>query len=136
MKPELDKLLCDRYPEIFCNRDYAIRETCMRRGFECGDGWFSLIDTLCGAIQYYVATGECAPVIAVQVKEKFGTLRFYIRGGDEYVRGLIGMATALSARVCEKCGAPGDLLDTGGYSVLCPACRGADPKDALFVFRT
>lgn len=30
----------------------------------------------------------------VQVKSKFGTLRFYIDGGDEYVRGAIAVAGA------------------------------------------
>lgn len=47
-------------------------------------------------------------VVAVQVKEKFGSLRFYYRGGDDYVSGLVAMAEAMSAVTCDVCGSPTD----------------------------
>lgn len=59
-------------------------------------------------------------VIAVQVKEKFGTLRFYYDGGDEYVRALENMAESMSARTCEVCGNPGKVYRDGWHSTLCP----------------
>jgi hypothetical protein len=40
-----------------------------------------------------------------QVKEKFGTLRFYYTGGDDYIRGLVSMAESMSGVTCEGCGA-------------------------------
>ena len=48
-------------------------------------------------------------VVAVQVKEKFGGLRFYIVGGDDYIRGLIDFAEAMSYDICEVCGEKGHL---------------------------
>jgi hypothetical protein len=42
-------------------------------------------------------------VKVLQIKEKFGRLRFYITGGDDYVVGLIQMAEASSGLVCEIC---------------------------------
>src|SRR5450830_1151991 len=55
-------------------------------GIECGDGWFALIDRLSRAceneIETLMAQGvpkERWPRIA-QIKEKFGSLRFYVRG--------------------------------------------------------
>ncbi len=46
--------------------------------------------------------------MAVQVKEKFGGLRFYYSGGDSsYIRGVVDMAEQMSYRTCEVCGAPG-----------------------------
>jgi hypothetical protein len=36
-------------------------------------------------------------VVAKQIKEKFGTLRFYYDGGDEFIRGLDSMATSMSS---------------------------------------
>jgi hypothetical protein len=43
-------------------------------------------------------------LVAKQVKEKFGTLRFYYAGGDEYIRCLVDCAEELSMDVCETCG--------------------------------
>lgn len=47
MKKELDEELCRKYPQIFLNRNKPHDESCMGRGFECEDGWFKLIDSLC-----------------------------------------------------------------------------------------
>jgi len=51
-------------------------------------------------------------VIATQIKEKFGTLRFYYQGGDDYIRGLEAMADSMSAVICEECGSPGERRST------------------------
>lgn len=64
---------------------------------------------------------EVPEVVAVQVKEKFGTLRFYTNGGDEYIYGAISMAEALSAATCETCGAPGKLRGIGWLYTACDA---------------
>lgn len=76
MKKELELKLVELYPEIF--RDYGgdMRYTCMAWGMTCGDGWYSLLDSLCQTIEL-ITKGKDAQVIADQVKEKFGALRFY-----------------------------------------------------------
>ena len=51
-------------------------------------------------------------VVVTQIKEKFGTLRFYYDGGDEYIRGLEDMAESMTARTCEDCGSPGMARST------------------------
>jgi hypothetical protein len=51
-------------------------------------------------------------VVARQIKEKFGTLRFYYDGGDDYIRGLEAMAESMTARICEDCGGPGAARST------------------------
>lgn len=111
MDPDLDRSLCSRYPAIFRERHAAARRTAMCWGFCCGNGWYALIDTLCDEIQRRVDTHGVKDVVALQVKEKFGGLRFYVSGGDEYTAGLIWLADHLSTMVCEDCGAPG--LQTG-----------------------
>ena len=61
-------------------------------------------------------------VVASQIKEKFGTLRFYYYGGDDYIRGLEAMADSMSAITCEECGHPGQRHSTKKKSwirVLC-----------------
>lgn len=61
----------------------------------------------------------CPQVVATQVKEKFGTLRFYYYGGDDYCRGVESMADSMSAVTCEDCGSPGKLLTQGWHRTLC-----------------
>ncbi len=51
-------------------------------------------------------------VVVTQIKEKFGTLRFYYSGGDDYIRGLESMAASMTSRVCEECGSPGTTRST------------------------
>lgn len=62
-------------------------------------------------------------VVAVQVKEKFGTLRFYYDGGDDYIRGLASMAEAMSARTCESCGNPATQTHGGWIKTICQPCQ-------------
>ena len=61
----------------------------------------------------------CPQVIATQIKEKFGTLRFYYLGGDDYCRGIESMAESMSAVTCEVCGSPGKLRKGGWVQTLC-----------------
>lgn len=134
MKEDLDKALCEKYPKIFKNRDGSVMETCMAWGFECGDGWFDIIDILCHEIQNHVdwkskdlseEDRESLQVVAEQVKEKFGTLRFYFSGGDETTEGMISMAESMSHRLCEDCGCPGEQTKTRWIRTLCEKCKDA-----------
>ena len=109
MKQELDDLLSQRYPLTFAERNLSMQESCMYRGFSCDDGWFALIDALCERLQFWSDNNRAPQVVAVQVKEKFGGLRFYRRGADTEQRGMIIMAQAMLLRICEQCGKPGEL---------------------------
>lgn len=48
-----------------------------------------------------------------QIKEKFGTLRFYYDGGDEVIQGMVSFAEALSGNICEMTGEAGSLCKKG-----------------------
>lgn len=58
-------------------------------------------------------------VIATQIKEKFGGLRFYYNGGDSFIGGVVAMAEEMSYRTCEECGAPGKESTSGWIRTLC-----------------
>ena len=125
MKKELDDYLCTTYPDLFKNRHTSMQESCMFWGFECGDGWFNIINQLCNNIQHHLnwknKDGEVVhPVTVDQVKEKFGTLRFYYTGGDEYISGLVSMAESMSGVTCESCGKPGTRTQGGWIKTACP----------------
>jgi hypothetical protein len=57
--------------------------------------------------------------VAEQVKEKFGTLRFYTSGGDRLIDGMIWFAESMSGKICETCAKPGKLRNSGWIVTLC-----------------
>lgn len=155
MREELDKQLCEKFPDIFKNRNAPMNQTCMCWGFSCGDGWYPILEAMCYQIQGHInnrldqikwATQwneelarakeddelddwpswkskeereipePVTPVVAIQVKEKFGTLRFYYSGGDDFVRGVVRMAESMSARMCEVCGVPATSDPNNGWA--------------------
>ena len=130
MREELDKQLCEKYPKIFADRYKPMTETCMCWGLEVGDGWYQIIDSLCNQIQHHVdwkqeqkekyGRGEgCSQVVADQVKEKFGGLRFYYHGGDDVIDGMVRMAESWAAYTCEQCGNIGSTRGGGWIRTLC-----------------
>lgn len=60
-----------------------------------------------------------ARVTVAQIKEKFGGLRFYYDGGDEYISGLVTMAESWADKTCEVCGDAGQLRNGGWVRTLC-----------------
>ena len=186
MKQELDKLLCEKYPKMMVNRNKPMQETCMCWGFECGNGWFNILDQLMSNIQHHIdwkekqrqyamdynemaaqaKTGnfdlfekrmesvvdqaykekklgeivagdfrevpESIPQVTLdQVKEKFGTLRFYYTGGDDEISGMVRMAESMSGVTCEECGNPGETKGQGWVVTLCETHRVAREEKKL-----
>ena len=157
MKRELDEALCARYPLIFRDRNANMQHTAMCWGFDCGDGWYNIIDVLCGKLcsewlgaksryefikdkvgqKMYGGSGdiitqgeidlrkqimdeEASKVpVAVQVKEKFGGLRFYVQAATNKHYDFISFAESMSYRTCEMCGAPGKTYTDGWHTTLC-----------------
>lgn len=159
MSPELDKLLCEKYPIIFKDRHESITRTAMVWGFSCEDGWFALLDVMCDALMqdhdraksdlesaerclrdgisptYYTEEylekckkkyeEELAMVpVAIQVKEKYGTLRFYYYGGNLNTDSIVSAFEMMSAHTCETCGMTKDArrYTDGWFKTLCPSC--------------
>ena len=130
MKQELDTLLCERYPKLMVNRNLPMQETCMCWGFDCGDGWFNILDQLMGNIQHHIDWKNkkeevVAQVTLDQVKEKFGTLRFYYTGGDDVIDGMVRMAESMSGVTCEECSAPAKTHGPGWIRTICEPCEEA-----------
>ena len=157
MKKELDEALCAKYPLIFKDRHADMRTTAMCWGLDCGDGWYNIIDVLCGLLtsDYRHAETdyksikdklgkprwefdkkivtqenideskakmeeEAAKVsVAVQVKEKFGGLRFYVNRATDKHWNFISFAESMSYRTCEECGAVGKTYTDGWHKTLC-----------------
>ncbi|HRS26017.1 MAG TPA: hypothetical protein P5140_05690 [Methanofastidiosum sp.] len=104
MRPELDMKLVRSFPKIFRDRHESPTKTAMCWGFMCGDGWYALIYTLCSLIQEYIDKNNLSQVVAVEVKEKYGGLRFYTDYEDDVIGSYIWFAEEMSCRICEVCG--------------------------------
>lgn len=65
-----------------------------------------------------VEAEKTVPTVS-QVKEKFGTLRFYIDGGTKEQYNYITFAEMMSAVTCEECGAPGKRRGGGWVYTAC-----------------
>ena len=104
------------FPQLFSKNG----KTTLPHGIECNQGWIPLIRELC---QKLVDSGFKGNV--VEVKEKFGQLRFYTTGsmtGEQ--RELVSEYECASARVCEDCGQPGKITTVKGWpQTLCEECR-------------
>ncbi len=134
MREELDKKLCEKYPKIFADRHKPMTETAMCWGFDHGDGWYQILDSLCSQIQHHIDWQnrnevKVAQVVATQVKEKFGGLRFYYNGGDDVIDGMVRMAESWAANTCETCGKPGTLRGKGWLYTACDEHTRPDDKD-------
>lgn len=123
------KEMHEKYPKIFPQP---------HGGFCIGAGWYQIIRSLCHNIQAHIDAVECArinlaknnpwnrplpeevpQVVATQIKEKFGGLRFYYDGGDDMVEGMVHMAESWAANACETCGKPGKSRKGGWIRTLC-----------------
>ena len=104
--------LQDRYTFLGAT---SIREGLMAFGFECGDGWLPILEWLFAGFQELAdRDGTVNRFRVTQVKQKYGTLRVYHNGGEEY--------EALSAVTCEVCGQQGTMRDDLWVSVRCDRC--------------
>jgi len=109
------KQMEDRFPKMFAE-PYG--------GFCCGEGWWPILEALCGQIQHHIdwknKTSEVVAQVTVgQIKEKFGGLRFYYNGGDDAIDGMVRMAESWAARSCETCGNRATKQTTGWIKNLC-----------------
>lgn len=79
---------------------------------ECDEGWSNLIDPLIKLCDEHNVT-------IVQIKEKFGGLRFYVNAAPLVVHDAIFAAEQRSFYVCEKCGLPGTRRGGSWIKTLC-----------------
>ncbi|WP_409260060.1 MULTISPECIES: antitoxin Xre/MbcA/ParS toxin-binding domain-containing protein [unclassified Pseudomonas] len=105
-----EKYLAEKYRKLFSEIDM----TQMNFGFECRGGWVSLVDGVLRLVDRY-GTEQQLSVTVEQVKEKFGMLRIYCRGGDIVVDRMLDVAELVSSCMCELCGATGRLYELNGW---------------------
>lgn len=160
---EFQKHMETKFPKMFKDKHYG--------GFCVGEGWYHILESLCGNIQHkihwkrkqrawalqkvrakakgldamiqftagkgkiptewdieraehameedIVVPDRVDHITVLQIKEKFGGLRFYYQGGDAEVHGMVTMAEAWAGFSCEVCGERGERRNSGWIRTLC-----------------
>jgi hypothetical protein len=109
-----------RYPKSIWYGGSISREDAL---CSVGKGWSKLINNLYDA--------KPKRVKVVQVKEKYGTLRFYTSYSVEWFEDLVSYYENYeSARICEQCGKEGKTrFDRSWYLTLCDECDKIDREN-------
>lgn len=125
MNKENTEILIKRYPILYNGVNQPITQNLMSFGFEHGDGWFNLVDTLSAILEDKNRKSDIPVAVACQVKEKYGTIRFYVDPTtDDSIYDIIDIFERLSECVCEECGAPSTLDRENGWIYnRCPVCK-------------
>ena len=126
MKKELQEKIFNRFPHLYREKNLPKNESCMYYGLTVDDGWFDLIWKLSEDIEKELAKDDKfkEAFAVMQVKEKFGGLRYYISGGNAKIDTLIGHAESLSFSLCEACGCIGKMRRSSGWMhVACDECE-------------
>ena len=149
MTPENTSKLISSFPKLY--RDaHSSSLSKMRYGLNVEDGWYDLIHNLSKNIESEAKNAGIDPEsndwpLAIQVKEKFGSLKFYCLTGsavdqkrtlevygeilsyrplpsNQSIAVLILEAEKKSIEICESCGSKGVLRGEGRLKTLCDAC--------------
>lgn len=88
---------------------------------DCGDGWYQLIQEMCGEIaRAHEAVGKPVDIVFYQIKEKYGQLRVYCCSRNCRIEDILDRYEEKSACVCDVCGRPGHLrTDLRWHQALC-----------------
>lgn len=110
-------------------RDYSLNSPFELFGYECGPGWYPLIEEAKKIIddwnkEHAIENGE--KLCFSQVKEKFGELTIYLNFYPDDIHKKIIELGAKSLKVCEQCGTENGVTSEwthGWIFTLCPECR-------------
>lgn len=98
---------------------FKVVDTTLEKVQSCvGKGWHKLIEDLIKELETLGWDGTL-----LQVKEKYGGLRFYIGYGNDALWKCIQKYEKKSYEVCEWCGKPGESTDSGWIKTLCKECE-------------
>ncbi len=112
--------LIEEYKHLFTTEEMS---PSFMFGIECGLGWFDIIEQLLKTIEWSIKVNKHPAIQITQIKEKFGGLRFYYDGGDDYIYGLASFAERMCDLTCEHCGSNVDIGTTSGWiTTLCRIC--------------
>lgn len=138
MKKELDEALCKDFPLCFAIDQHG-REPWSMFGFECGDGWEPSIRMAAEALEPLIRKAKeddpegyvAGYYRTAQLKEKFGTGRWYLSGGTDAMHDIVEKWEEATVNICETCGKPGELRGHGWLYTACWEHTKIGDRDSL-----
>jgi hypothetical protein len=112
------RLILSRWPYMFDGKNI---------GLSVSPGWQSVFFDLCVAVDavlpHELKAGGGEGFHWTQLKEKFGSARWYMKGATSEAAELIRAGQDKTCHTCLRCGAPGTMRTTDGWwRVLCDPC--------------
>ena len=114
---EFENLLVENFPKLYRDMRGDPSKTCMAWGCSVSNGWYDIIWELSEKVEPLIGDTD---ICAAQVKEKFGTLRFYVNDySNEEINQLVQEAETKTNDTCEICGLEGSRRSGGWIVTLC-----------------
>ncbi len=143
LSKEENKALCERFPFLIPSNRWSGRRITEGAGFwpgdpdripeydweyteldEMPDGWrIAFGEALCEELKAVLdAVGHTDEYRIVQIKEKYGYLRWYDNANTREGYKIISKYARISQRTCIVCGKPATQISTGWISPYCDEC--------------
>lgn len=140
---EYNRELCERYPFLIPANRFSGKRITEGAGFwpgspdsvpewdyesteldEMPEGWrIAFGEQLCAELKAELEkAGLLDSYRIVQIKEKFGSLRWYDNATSPELLAIIRKYTEISARTCVICGKPATRITMGWIAPFCDAC--------------
>ena len=130
MTREENKALCERYPFLVPSNRWTGKVV---EGFDYSyteldampDGWRKAFgEAMCEEIMNELKESNALEGYRItQIKEKYGSLRWYSNYFTDGLRKIIGKYETLSRHTCIDCGAPATVVTTWWISPYCDGCN-------------
>lgn len=112
------KLLLKKYPFLWINGSDDSHLDCLPKGWRLSFG-----SELCKEIKKALLESDCLSNYTIlQVKEKYGALRWYDAGSPVEVSKIVEKYTRISEQTCIHCGKLATRITTGWISPFCDDC--------------
>jgi len=120
---EFERVIITKYKSMFPSDDIMSdpMKSCLFWGFQIPKGWNTLLENLFEEIS---KTNPPDEFMILQIKSKFGGLRFYVYGSTNEIDEIIQKYEEKSFSTCEICGkSPASPTETRWITTLCDDCH-------------
>lgn len=116
----------NKIQELIIAHPRLFKNISTRSQSDLSQGWYKLVDELCQQINIVITDDELANFEVLQIKEKFGSLRFYFKASEKMrprIKELVDLAYHKSVFSCDRCGEFRPPYSFPTFKLLCESCN-------------